>query len=286
MVILYMGDWHIQNNHYITTKTDSQTVMTPHTMIPRPLGNTGLFVSPIGFGAFKIGRNQGIKYARPYDLPDLPQVQLLVNQLIENNVTYFDTAPAYGLSEERLGQTLPADRTHITLSTKIGERFTAGQSTYDFTQKGVGQSIQNSLKLLRTDCLDIVFIHSNGQDMDILENSDAPATLDKLKAKGVIRAIGFSGKTVQGAQAALPWADVLMVEYHLEDRSHENVMQQAKEQGKGVVVKKGLASGRLPASDAIAFVLSNPAVSSLIIGGLNITHMQSNIAVATRTGLK
>lgn len=251
-------------------------------MNPRPLGNTGLSVSPIGFGAFKIGRNQGTKYAQAYDLPDIDQVQKLVNELIKMGVTYFDTAPAYGLSEERLGQTLPADRSNLTLSTKIGETFTQGQSTYDFTQTSIEQSIQRSLTRLNTNCLDLVFIHSNGQDMHILHETDAVQTLKNLKAHGLIKAIGFSGKTVEGAQAALAWADVLMVEYHLDDQSHEQVMADAASKGVGIVVKKGLASGRLPAAQAIEFVLSNPAVSSLIVGGLSSSHMQANVAAAVQ----
>jgi aryl-alcohol dehydrogenase-like predicted oxidoreductase len=108
------------------------------------------------------------------------------------------------------------------------------------------------------------------------------ATLQQLKAQGLIRAIGFSGKTVEGAHASLRWADVLMVEYHLEDRSHEDVIAQAASQGVGVVVKKGLASGRLPAEQAIEFILANPGVSSLIIGGLNLNHIRSNVEVARR----
>lgn len=250
-------------------------------MKQRPLGNTGLLVSPIGFGAFKIGRNQGIKYDRPYELPTLPQVQSLVDGLIASGVTYFDTAPAYGLSEERLGQTLPADRSNLTVSTKIGESFSEGKSTYDFTQAGVELSIHRSLSRLKTQQLDMVFIHSNGDDMSILHESAAVATLMKFKDQGVIRAIGFSGKTTEGALAALTWADALMVEYHLEDRSHEYVIANAAAQGVGIVVKKGLASGKLPASEAIQFVLANPAVSSLIIGGLNLKHMQNNLASAT-----
>lgn len=249
-------------------------------MNQRPLGNTGLPVSPIGFGAFKIGRNQGIKYDRPYELPTPLQVQSLINQLIALNITYFDTAPAYGLSEERLGQTLPKVRTGLTVSTKIGETFIDGKSTYDYSGQSIEQSIQRSLSRLKTHQLDMVFIHSNGDDMHILEKSDAVATLQKFKDQGLIKAIGFSGKTVQGAQAALSWADALMVEYHLEDRSHEDVIAQAAKQGVGIVVKKGLASGKLPASEAIQFVLGNPGVSTLIIGGLNIEHMRKNLASA------
>ena len=72
----------------------------------RPLGTTGLAVSPIGFGAFKIGRNQKTKYAQHYDLPDQDTVDRLLHALLESGITLFDTAPAYGSSEERIGSFL------------------------------------------------------------------------------------------------------------------------------------------------------------------------------------
>jgi aryl-alcohol dehydrogenase-like predicted oxidoreductase len=251
----------------------------------RPLGKTGFEVSPLGFGAFKIGRNQGIKYAQGYELPQMPQVQQLIDGLLRMGVNYIDTAPAYGLSEARLGQTLSPQREGLVISTKVGETFEQGVSQYDFTEAGVEASVRRSLARLKCAALDIVFIHSNGQDMSILQDTPAVATLQQLKAQGLIRAIGFSGKTVEGASASLSWADVLMVEYHLDDRSHEQVIAQAAAQGVGVVVKKGLASGRLPAAQAIEFILANPAVSSLIVGGLNLNHIQSNVEVARRKAM-
>ena len=75
-----------------------------------------------------------------------------------------------------------------------------------------------------------------------------------------------------------------MVEYHSEDTTHEAVMLKAKENGVGIVVKKGLASGKLPPSVAIPFVLNNDSVSSLVIGGLNIKHIKDNIQFARLNG--
>lgn len=95
-----------------------------------------------------------------------------------------------------------------------------------------------------------------------------------------IRAVGMSGKTVEGAQLALPWADALMVEYNLRDQSHHDVISQAASQGIAVFVKKGLGSGNFPAAESIRFVLSHSGVSSLIVGGLNLSHFAENWAVA------
>jgi aryl-alcohol dehydrogenase-like predicted oxidoreductase len=247
----------------------------------RPLGATGLEVSPIGFGAFKIGRNQGVKYPTGYALPDEAAVATLLDGVLAAGINYVDTAPAYGLSEERLGVCL-AGR-DVVLSTKVGETFTDGRSSYDFSAAAVRASIERSRTRLGRRRLDLVFIHAHGDDLGILADTPVVATLQQLQAEGQLGAIGFSGKTVAAAQRALDFAGVLMVEYHLDDRSHAELIAEAARRGIGVVVKKGLASGRLPPADAIDFVLGTPGVSSLVIGGLDLAHICANLAIAERS---
>ena len=138
----------------------------------RSIGNSGLRVPPLGFGAFKIGRNQGVKYPNPYDLPDEIAVGHLLNSVLDLGCTLIDTAPAYGLSEVRIGDLIGHRRDEFVLSTKVGETFIDGKSNFDFSSAGVTSSLERSLRNLRTDVLDIVFIHSNGDDRHILENTD------------------------------------------------------------------------------------------------------------------
>ncbi|MBC7819471.1 MAG: aldo/keto reductase [Planctomycetaceae bacterium] len=246
----------------------------------RPLGKTGLLVTPLGFGAFKIGRNEKVKYPQPYDLPDDAAAERLLNGVLDAGIHLIDSAPAYGISEERIGKFLASRRNEFVLSTKVGERFVNGESSFDFTAAGVRASVAESLRRLRTEMLDMVFVHSNGDDLAIQQQTEVVPTLQKMKHAGYIRAIGFSGKTPAGAEAALEWADVVMVEYHLHDTSHADVIASAASRGVGVVVKKGLSSGHLPPADAIRFVLFNPHVASVIVGGLSLEHLQSNIAAA------
>jgi aryl-alcohol dehydrogenase-like predicted oxidoreductase len=250
-------------------------------MQTRPLGKTGLDVTPLGFGSFKIGRNEKVKYAQPYDLPDDVTTERLLNGVLDAGINLIDTAPAYGLSEARIGRFLSHRRREYVLSTKVGERFEQGESHYDFSGPSVRASVAESLRRLRTDVLDILFVHAHGDDVTIQQQGDLILTLQKLKQAGYVRCLGFSGKTVAGADAALEWADVLMVEYHLQDDSHAEVMQLATNRGLGVIVKKGLASGTLPASAAIRFVLSNNNVGSVIVGGLSLEHLQANMAAAS-----
>ena len=242
----------------------------------RPIGHTGLIVPPIGFGAFKIGRNQGVKYPQPYDLPDAAEVARLLNSILDLGCTLIDTAPAYGVSETRIGEAIGHRRSEFVLSTKVGETFQNGTSHYDFSAAGIKSSLERSLKNLRTDVLDIVFIHSDGRDRFILEETETVAILQDFRTRGLIRAIGLSGKTIEGAELALDWADLLMVEYHLNDAGHRDLISQAAQNGLGIFVKKGLASGKLPAKDSIEFVLAHSGVTSLIIGGLSFEHFREN----------
>jgi aryl-alcohol dehydrogenase-like predicted oxidoreductase len=242
----------------------------------RPLGTTGLQLPALGFGAFKIGRNQGTKYPAGYDLPDDAAVDRLLNGVLDLGLTMIDTAPAYGISEDRIGRSISHRRHEFVLSTKVGETFDDGVSRYDYSAEAVRSSLERSLRRLRTGALDLVFIHSNGDDLAIQQQTDVVSVLQDFRQRGLIRAIGLSGKTVAGAELALEWADALMVEYHLDDRSHEAVMATAASRGLGVVVKKALASGRLPAREAVAFVLQNSAVDCAVVGGLNLAHLSEN----------
>ncbi|MHC4066323.1 MAG: aldo/keto reductase, partial [Planctomycetota bacterium] len=204
---------------------------------------SGLNVTTIGFGAFKIGRNRKIKYARDYDLPDAQAVERLLNGVLDLGINYIDTAPAYGLSEERIGGSIGHRREEFALSTKVGEIFDGQASTYDYSARATRESVERSLQRLRTDGLDLVFVHSNGQDLEILQHTDVVPTLQALRDEGVVAAIGFSGYTIEGLRAALAWADAIMVEYNREDHSREAVIAEAAAKNVAVMVKKGLASG-------------------------------------------
>ena len=127
----------------------------------------------------------------------------------------------------------------------------------------------------------MVLIHSNGNDLGIQNESDAVATLQRLRDEKLVKQIGLSAKTLAGAQAALDWADVLMVEYHLDDHSQEAVIAAAQVAGIGVVVKKALASGKLPATEGLRFVLGNQGVSTVVVGTLNAQHLLQNLKAVT-----
>ncbi len=249
-------------------------------MEARRLGRTELNVTPIGFGAFKIGRNEGIKYPSGYALPDEAACARLLNEVLDSGIHYIDTAPAYGLSEERIGAAIAHRRGEFVLSTKVGEEFEQGVSRYDFSAAAIERSLERSLRRLRTGVLDLVLIHAGADDARLLTQSDAVASLLRARQRGWARAIGLSGKTVEAERMALDWADVLMVEYHADDASHAETLAAARERQVGVIVKKGLASGTLEPAGALSFVLRNPAVDSVVVGSLDVAHLRDNIRVA------
>jgi len=236
--------------------------------------------SRLGFGAFKIGRNEGIKYPTGYALPTDAEVDRLLNGILDLGCTVIDTAPAYGLSEERIGRAIQARRGEYRLSTKVGETFADGRSTYDFSHGAVHASLERSLNRLQTTWLDAVYLHSSGDDLRLLTETDAPGVLQEWRSRGRIGQIGLSAKTVEGARLALEWSDLLMVEYNLRDPSFADVITEAHARGVDVYVKKGFASGHGPIEESIRFVLGHPGVTCLVAGGLSLEHFQANWAVA------
>ena len=139
------------------------------------LGQTGLKISPLGLGTVKFGRNQGVKYPQGFDLPDDEHLSALLTLAKSLGINMLDTAPAYGTSETRLGTLLGGQREDWVIIGKAGEEFEDGKSSYNFTPDHFERSLERSLKRLNTDYIDALLIHSDGADMDILNNDDLPA---------------------------------------------------------------------------------------------------------------
>ena len=164
----------------------------------RPFGSTGILVSPIGLGTVKLGRDQGVKYPDDFTIPDDSSAASLIAQARELGINLIDTAPAYGVSEQRLGRLLKGQRQQWVICTKVGEEYDSGQSFFDFSAKHTRFSIERSLKRLHTDCIDIVLVHSDGNDLQVIHQQGVLDELEKCKQQGLIRAYGVSTKTVEG----------------------------------------------------------------------------------------
>ena len=246
----------------------------------------GRSVTAIGWGAFKIGRNQGAKYPQAYELPSEADSVALVRNVIALGVHAIDTAPAYGLSEYRMGLALagldPVVRQKVFLSTKAGEQFADGVSQYDFSHTAIFKSVHESIARLQSESVNLVWIHSDGSDIAILRDGGAIAALDSLKSTGKIGAIGFSPKSPEGAVVALldPRVDALMLEFHPKAQEMLAILVAAEKVGKAIFVKKPLASGTLDPGAAIPWILAHSAVTCVVVGGLSIERLRSNASLA------
>jgi aryl-alcohol dehydrogenase-like predicted oxidoreductase len=249
----------------------------------RPLGNTGIEVSPLGLGTVKIGRNQQVKYPRPFELPDDRAVEELLALALDLGINLIDTAPAYGSSQERLGRLLPGPREQWVIVSKVGEFFANGASRFDFSFATTQKVVEDSLRTLGTDYLDVVLIHSDGDDLRILEQEGAADALRELKERGLIRAHGMSSKTLEGGLRAVEEMDLVMAACNPDYRDELPILAAAARLGKGILIKKGLQSGHAKSiEEAMRFVFSQPGVSSMIVGTINPKHLADNAKLLAR----
>ncbi len=157
-------------------------------MEQRTLGGTGLSVSVLGFGAAPLGNEYGNVEAS--------EGERAVHAAIDAGINFFDTSPYYGrtLSEERLGKALMGRRDRVVLSTKCGRYDFAG---FDFSAARVSASIDESLRRLRTDFLDIFIAHDiEFGDVNQVIDETIP-TMRELQKQGKARSIGISGLPVK-----------------------------------------------------------------------------------------
>jgi len=258
------------------------------TLAKRPLGSTGIDVSSLGLGTVKFGRNQEVKYPTGFSLPVDRAIESLLDFARESGINLLDTAPAYGSSEQRIGRLL-RDRDQWVICTKVGEEFTTGKSFFDFSAEHTCRSVERSMRDMKTDYLDIVLIHSDGEDLKILEQTDCLATLFKMQEKGQIRAIGMSTKTLEGGLRAVETLDLVMATYNPSYTDDAPVIAAAHAANKGVLIKKALNSGHdalgTPNETAnnLRTVLATPGVSSAIVGTINLEHLRGNVKAAVQS---
>lgn len=254
----------------------------------RTLGKTELSISPLGLGTVKFGRNEGVKYPQGFNIPEEGELADLLAGAKDHGINMLDTAPAYGTSEERLGRLLKGQRQDWIIVGKVGEEFENGESKYIFTPDHFERSLQRSLKNLQTDYVDVLLIHSDGGDEAILSNESLINMMRSFKTRGLVRAIGMSTKTVTGGIKTLDLMDVMMATYSPVAPDEKPVLDYAHKTGKGVLLKKSLASGHLdklgenPLQAAMDFAFAHPATAGVIVGTINPAHLAQNVTACLK----
>lgn len=269
-------------------------------MQTRTLGKTGLEISRLGIGLSEIG----------YQLTpaDVDQANTLLNGALDNGINFLDTAACYDISEELVGQTVAKRRDEFVLATKAGHAAGdyEGQS---WTAQTVTDSIDRSLRRMKTDYLDLVQLHSC--DVDVLERGEVIEALQAAQQAGKTRFIGYSGDNDAAMWAVQSgYFDTLQTSFNLtEQKARYELLPTAKTQNMGVIIKRPIANGawgrdkspsayaniywnrfqqmakigplpEAPANDillALGFTFAHEEVDTAIVGTKNPEHLQANI---------
>tara|TARA_Y100000590_G_C15662636_1_gene993273 strand:+ start:782 stop:1750 length:969 start_codon:yes stop_codon:yes gene_type:complete len=157
----------------------------------RYLGSTGLKVSEIGFGGWGIGGNNN--NSKGYGPTNNQESIVALKTAFEKGINFYDTSPLYGLgqSEKLIGQTFKSNRDKVIIVTKVG--YTDYLGNQNFSLKYIRESLEQSLKRLQTDYVDIFQLHDLPIEL-IYKSPDIMNTLLDLKKEGKIRFLGISTK--------------------------------------------------------------------------------------------
>jgi len=203
-------------------------------MEQRPFGNTGLNVSPIGFGGAAIWHAPGEKGG-----VEESEVNSLLNAMLDSGVTLIDTAGMYGLSEERLGRAIAHRRNEFILSSKCGYDRDGNE---DWSAEAIAAGIDRSLTLLRTDRIDIMHLHSC--EMEVLRQGEAIGALHQAVEAGKVRCAAYSGDNDE-----LLWAvesgHFVSIQTSLsicDQRCLDRALPHCALNGLGVIIKRPLAN--------------------------------------------
>jgi aryl-alcohol dehydrogenase-like predicted oxidoreductase len=287
-------------------------------IMTRTLGRTGADVTILSYGAMELrGRPRGPEIA------DEDSGRLL-NAVLDGGINLIDTSPDYGRSEELIGRYIGHRRDEFFLASKCGCPLVPPADVpppypHDYSPGNVRADVEQSLRRLRTDRIDLVQVHMS-PSRETLEANHTVDTLKELQAEGKIRFIGMSGILPNlPDQIAMDVFDVFQIPYSAVQRDHEELIAEAAGQGAGTFIRGGAARGAAsedknwrvaPLSQAsgagqrnwetsgiadlvseagmnnmefvLRFTLSHPGLSTTIVGTANPAHLASNIAVAEK----
>jgi len=272
-------------------------------MEKRPFGRTGMQVSVLGFGSYKMSGKAGGS--------TVEEVSRLLGQALDAGMNVIDTAECYGRGEELIGQAVGHRRSDYYLFTKCGHA--AGFDLPDWSPRLLEHNIERSLQRLRTDHLDLVQLHSCS--WDLLRQGEVIEVLQRARDAGKTRYIGYSGDRRAALYAVTCGAfDVLQISVNIADQeSIDDTIPRARERGMGVIAKRSVANaswrtGQEPTdpidqrywkrlkvlnydfltsdpkaagSIALRFTLSVPGVDVALVGTTNPEHLQQNLALLT-----
>lgn len=182
------------------------------------IGNTDLYVNPIGLGTNAVGGHN------LYPNLEDENGRNLVRAAFDNGINFLDTAYYYGLghSEELIGEVVKerGNRSEVVIATKGAHKIVNGQVEFDNSPTFLRDAVEGSLKRLQTDYIDLFYIHFPDK---ATPKAEAVGVLKELKNQGKIRAIGVSNFSLEQLKEANQdgYVDVYQGEYNLLQRSAE-----------------------------------------------------------------
>ena len=251
----------------------------------RALGKTGQMLSMIGFGGIVV------------DGATTAEASSRVKEAIAYGINYFDVAPSYGNAEEMLGPALEPYRKDVFLACKTGER----------KKEGSRRELEQSLKYLRTDHLDLYQLHAvtTLEDVDtILGKDGAMETFVEAREQGKVKYLGFSAHSVEAAMALMDRFefDTILFPFNFATWYNGNfgpqVMERAKEKEMGILALKAMAwrnwedgeertntktwykplPDREQAREGLRFTLSHPVTAAIPPGHEDLFSMALDLA--------
>jgi aryl-alcohol dehydrogenase-like predicted oxidoreductase len=214
--------------------------------LPRAvLGRTELEVTKLGYGAMEL-RGAASGRGRAVD----PAVSLaILNAVLDAGINFIDTSPDYGDSEELIGEAISARRDEYFLASKCGCAVNQpppppGQrAEHVFTPENIRAGVEQSMRRMRTDHLDLVQFHVS-PSRETLEENGAIEALAELRDEGKVRFLGMSG-TLPNIVDHIDMGvfDAFQIPYSALEREHEQIIADAAGAGAGTIIRGGVARG-------------------------------------------
>jgi aryl-alcohol dehydrogenase-like predicted oxidoreductase len=284
------------------------------TIARRRLGRTGADVTILGYGAMEL---RGVPRGPAVADEDAGRI---LNEVLDGGINLIDTSVDYGHSEELIGRYIGHRRDEYFLASKCGCLLDPPADSpppypHDYRPENVRADVEQSLRRLGTDRLDLVQVHMSPSRAQLEADQTVPA-LQALQAEGKVRFIGMSGILPHLADhIAMGVFDVFQIPYSGLQREHEDLITAAARAGAGTLIRGGAARGA-PAADknwrrgpiglaegegqrrwesarlgdlldgmtpmefTLRFTLSHPDLSSTIVGTASPEHLAGNLAVA------
>ncbi len=229
------------------------------------LGSTGLQVSRLGFGGIPVQRI------------DQPRTRQLLEAAHKAGINYIDTARAYTVSEEWIGQALQ--------QSGLRDEFIIATKCRAITAEEMADELNASLRSLRTDHIELYQFHNpSPEDFDrIIAPGGALEALKSAHAVGIVEHIGVTAHLAATFEKALACPDIetIMFPYNIVEQQGADLIARCKAAGKAFIAMKPLAGGAIESGRlAIRYTLANPGVTVVIPGMAELRELSQNVAAA------